>query len=71
VGSPGYQMLHVSEVTSSFQKNSKNNVKMIRKRAKRGKEREAQVHYFEEHEEEGMMRRGWLRVGGYVLLGGR
>ena len=44
---------------------------MIRKRAKRGKEREAQVHYFEEHEEEGMMRRGWLRVGGYVLLGGR
>jgi hypothetical protein len=38
---------------------------------KRGKEREVQVHYFEEHEEEGMMTRGWLRDGGYVLLEGR
>jgi predicted RNA-binding protein with TRAM domain len=38
------------------------------KRVKRGKEREVQVYHFEEHEE-GMMRRGWLRDGGYVLLG--
>jgi hypothetical protein len=36
----------------------------------RGKEREVQVHYFEECKEEGMMRRGWLKDGGYVLLGG-
>lgn len=28
---------------------------------KRGKEREVQVHYFEEHEEEGMMRRCWCK----------
>jgi hypothetical protein len=38
---------------------------------KGGKGREVQVHYFEEHEGEGMMRRGSLRDGGYVLLGGR
>jgi hypothetical protein len=28
MGSPGYRMLHVSEVTSQFWKNSGNNVKM-------------------------------------------